>query len=137
MTRDIDVREQRVSDASLGDLFAELSREFSELMRKEVELAKLEVREEATKAGKAGGMLGAATLAGYLCLLLLSFAAAWGLAAVIPTGFAFLVVAAIYGVASAVLFVRGRDQLRQLKPVPDETAETLKEDVRWAKTQLK
>lgn len=124
-------------DRSLGQLFGDLSREFSELMREEVHLAKAELREEASKAGKAGGMFGGAALAGYMCLLLVSFAAAWGLAALIPTGFAFLIVGALYGIAAAVLFVRGRKQIKQVSPVPDQTVETLKEDARWAKAQLK
>jgi hypothetical protein len=124
-------------DRKLGELFGDLSREFSTLMRQEVELAKAELREEASKAGKAGGMLGGAALAGLFCLLMLSFAAAWGLAEVMPTGVAFLLVAVVYGVTAAVLFVVGRAHLRQVRPVPEETVDTLKEDAQWAKAQLK
>lgn len=124
-------------DRSLGQLFGDLSRQFSELMREEVRLARTELREEAAKAGKSGGMLGGAAVAGYLCLLLVSFAAAWGLAEVIPTGFAFLAVGAVYGIVAAVLFLRGRHQIKQVSPVPDQTVQTLKEDAQWAKAQLR
>jgi hypothetical protein len=124
-------------DRKLGDLFADLTRDLSTLMRQEVELAKAEVREEASKAGKAGGMLGGAAVAGHFCLLLLSFALAWGLDAVMPTGFAFLIVGVVWGIAAAFLFVTGRTQLRRVRPVPEETVDTLKEDVQWAKAQLK
>jgi hypothetical protein len=137
----VEVGEQRAhvteDDRSLGELFGDLSRDFSTLMRQEVELAKTEIREEATKAGKAGGMLGGAAAAGYFCLLLASFALAWGLAELIPTGFAFLVVALLYGITAAALFVMGRSRLREVRPVPDDTVETLKEDVQWARAQLK
>jgi flagellar motor component MotA len=124
-------------DRKLGELFADLSRDFSTLMRQEVELAKAELRDEATKAGKAGGMLGGAGVAGLFCLLLLSFAAAWGLANVMPAGVAFLLIGVLYGIAAAWLFVTGRAQLRRVRAVPEETVDTLKEDVQWAKAQLR
>jgi hypothetical protein len=135
--RDVPMQGAPEEGPSLGDLFGDLSRDFTTLMRQEVELAKTELREEAAKAGKAGGMFGGAAVAGYMCLLLLSFAAAWGLSEVIPEGFAFLIVAAVYGIAAAVLFMKGRSQMREVRPVPDETVETLKEDVQWAKAPLK
>jgi hypothetical protein len=141
MNAHVDLRHTPTPDGhderKLGDLFADLSRDFSTLMRQEVELAKTEIRDEARRAGKAGGMLGAAAIAGYFCLLLLSFAAAWGLSEVVPEGVAFLIVAAVYGIAAAALFLTGRRRLREVHPVPDDTVETLKEDVQWAKAQLK
>jgi hypothetical protein len=135
--RPTDLRPEAQADESLGQLFGQLGRQFSELLREEVKLAKTELREETSKAGKAGGMLGGAALAGHLCLLLVSFAAAWGLAEVMAAGLAFLIVATIYGAVAAILFIRGRRQLDQLSPVPDQTVETLKEDVQWAKAQVK
>ena len=132
-----DERRAAAEDRSLGELFGELSGELSTLMRQELDLAKAEMREEAKKAGKAGALLGGATLTAYFCLLLLSFAAAWGLAAVMPTGAAFLIVAMVHGVVAAALFSIGRSQLREVHPAPTETVGTLKEDVQWAKAQLK
>jgi hypothetical protein len=135
----MDLRESDTAqdDRSVGQLFGDLSREFSDLMREEVQLAKAELREEATKAGKAGGMFGGAAVAGYMTLLLVSFAAAWGLAELIPAGFAFLIVGVVYGVIAALLFVRGRKQIKQVNAMPNQTVQTLKEDARWAKAQLK
>jgi hypothetical protein len=124
-------------DRSLGELFGELSREFSQLMRQEVQLAKTELREEATKAGRAAGQLTGAAVAGHLCILLASLAAAWGLGEVIPIGFGLLIVAVVHGVVAAGLFARGRNEAKQIDLVPDETVETLKEDARWAKAQPK
>jgi Putative Actinobacterial Holin-X, holin superfamily III len=124
-------------DRKLGELFADLSRDVSTLVRQEVQLAKTELRDEVSKAGKAGGMLGGAALMGLYCLLLLAFAAAWGLSEVVPEGVAFLIVGVVFGIVAAVLFVVGRAKLRQVRPVPNETVETLKEDVQWAKAQVK
>lgn len=121
------------SEATLGELFGRLTSDLSTLMRQEVELAKTELKEEAAKAGKGAGLFGGAGIAGLFALVLLSFAAAWGLANVIPVGWAFLVVALVWGAVAAVMFVTGRDEIRKVRPVPDQTVETLKEDVRWAK----
>lgn len=121
------------SDASLGQLLSRLSDDLSRLLRQEVELAKSEVRLEAKKAAKAGGMLGAGALAAYLALLLVSFAAAWGLAELMPAGLGFLIVGIVYAIVAAVLLTAGRSRMQDVEPVPQQTVETVKEDARWAK----
>ncbi|MDP8931862.1 MAG: phage holin family protein [Actinomycetota bacterium] len=123
-------------NASIGELLSEATREMSELMRKEVQLAKVELREEVSQASKAGGKLGAAAFIGYLALLLASFAIAWGLTALVAVGWAFLIVAVIFAIVAAVLFSNGRKQLRAIKPMT-QTMQTLKEDAKWAKAQTK
>ncbi|SDK60901.1 Putative Holin-X, holin superfamily III [Glycomyces sambucus] len=127
---------ERPEDQSLGGLLSEVARDVSELIRKEVELAKLEVREEAVKASKAGAKLGAAALMGNLAFLLAAFALAWGLAEVMPAGWAFLVVAVIAAAVAGGLFAVGRKQFREVSPVPRQTGETLKEDVEWARERM-
>jgi hypothetical protein len=123
------------TDASLGELFSDLTTDMSALLRDELSLAKVELKEEITKVGRAGGMFGGAALAGYMTIVLLSFAAAWGLAEVMAVGWAFLIVAVIWGVAAALLYVRGREQLQKVHPKPEQTIDTLKEDIQWAKNQ--
>lgn len=119
------------ADRSLGELFADLSENFSSLVREEMELAKVELKAEATKAGKSGGLLGAGAIAALMAALLLSFAAAWGIAAALPTGFAFLIVALVWMGAAAALALQGRKKLKQVK-APEQTIETLQEDKQWA-----
>ena len=126
-----------VEDASLGTLVGRLSSEMGDLVRAEMELARTELKEEATKAGKAGGVLAGAAYAGAVAVLLLAFAAAWGLAEVIPEGFAFLVGGAVIGLVAAGLAMAGRTRLRQVNPVPEQTMDTLKEDARWARAQVR
>lgn len=121
------------SDASLGELLSRLTSDLSRLLRQEVELAKTEVRLEARKAAKAGGMLGAGALAGYLALLLLSFAAAWGLAEVMPAALGFAIVGVLYAIVAALLLATGRRRMQDVEPVPQQTVETVKEDAQWAK----
>jgi uncharacterized membrane protein YqjE len=122
---------------SIGQLLSEATRDISELVRKEMQLAKVELREEATKASKAGAKVGAATVIGYLALLLASFAIVWGLGEILGIGWSFLIVAVVYAVIAAALFANGRKQLRKISPMPRQTMETLKEDASWAQAQTK
>jgi uncharacterized membrane protein YqjE len=123
-------------DKSLGDLFGELSGELAALVRTQTELAKTEIRVQTEKAKRAAGAFGGATVAAYMALLLLSFAAAWGLTEVVPEGVAFLIVGAVYAVVAAVLFVMGRERMREMNLVPEETVEEMKEDVEWARQKI-
>ncbi|GHF65784.1 hypothetical protein FHX82_006067 [Amycolatopsis bartoniae] len=116
-----------VSDASVGQLMSNVSRDLSTLLRQELTLAKAEVKAEAAKAGKGAGMLGGAGFAGYMVLLFLSLALWWGLANVMDQSWAALIVAALWAIAAAVLFATGRRNLRRVEPVPERTVETLKE----------
>ena len=116
-----------ISNASVGELIGEVTRDMSTLMRQELELAKAEVKQEASKAARAGGMLGAAGFAGYMVLVFASIAAWQGLAEVMPSGWAALIVAAVWAVVGAVLFVMGRQRMREVNPKPERTVETVSE----------
>jgi Putative Actinobacterial Holin-X, holin superfamily III len=104
----------------------ELTRDMSTLVRQEVQLAKAELLQETTKASKAAGTFGVASLAGYMVLLFLSFALWWGLANVIDEGWAALVVASVWAVIAAVLFPVRRKRMRQIRGLP-QTAETARQ----------
>jgi hypothetical protein len=119
----------------LKDLFSELTDELRTLLQKELELAKTEVQEQASRAAKAGALFGGGAGAGYFALLLLSFAAAWGLAELIPTPLGFVVVGLVYAIVAAVLFARGRRQAKTIKP-PTQAVQTIKQDVQVAKESL-
>jgi uncharacterized membrane protein YqjE len=123
------------ADHSVGDLLGRVTSDLSTLMRQEVELAKVEIKEEATKAGKASGMLAGAGAVGYLVLVFLSLALMFALDQVMPIGWAAVITAVVLGIVAAVLFVLGRKQFRQVNPKPEQTVETLKEDVQWAKNR--
>ena len=125
--------DDRVAETSIGEMIGNISNDLSTLFRQEVELAKVEVKEEAAKAGKAAGMLGAAGYAGHLTVVLLSFALVFGLSNVMDAGWAALIVAAIWGIVAAVLFVNGRKKMKTVDPVPHRTVDTLKEDAQWLK----
>ncbi|MFG2577179.1 phage holin family protein [Streptomyces sp. NPDC048481] len=120
-------------DRTVGELLSVVTSDVQTLFRQEVELAKAEITQEATKAGKAAGMYGGAGFAGYMVLLFLSLAAVLGLANVIDGGWAALIVAAVWGVIGAVLYQRGRTRMRTVAPKPERTVETMKENAQWAR----
>ena len=126
--------EPRRPDASLGDLFTELTDDLSTLFRKEIELAKTEAREEVGQAGKAAAMFGGAAGAVWLALLLLSLALAWLLDQGINTALAFAIVGILWAIAGFILLRSGRSKLARLRVLP-QTKATIKEDVEWAKAQ--
>jgi len=120
-------------ETSVGELIGNISDDLSRLFRQEVELAKVEVKQEAAKAGRAAGMLGGAGFAGYLAVVLLSFALVFALANVMDAGWAALIVAVIWGVIGAVLYAAGRSRLKSVDPLPRRTVDTIKEDAQWLK----
>lgn len=124
-----------VEDHSVGDLLGRVTSDVSTLMRQEVALAKAEIKEEAVKTGKASGLLAGAGAVGYLVLVFLALALMWALGNVMDLGWAALITAAVLGIIAAVLFVMGRKKLQQVNPKPEQTVETLKEDVQWAKNR--
>jgi uncharacterized membrane protein YqjE len=126
-------RTEEVAETSVGELIGNISNDLSQLFRQEVELAKVELKDEAAKAGKAAGMLGGAGFAGHLTVVLLSFALVFALGNVMDLGWAALIVAVIWGAIAAVLFVNGRKKLKTVDPTPHRTVDTLKEDAKWLK----
>ena len=122
-----------VAETSIGEIIGNISNDLSTLFRQEVELAKAEIRQEATKAGKAAGMLGGAGFAGYLAVVLLSFAVVFGLSNVMDPGWAALIVAIVWAAIGAVLFANGRKKMKTVDPVPRRTVDTIKEDAQWLK----
>ena len=111
---------------SIGALISDISSDLSTLMRQEVALAKAEVKDSATKAGKGAGMLGGAGYAGHFVVLFLSLALWMGLANLIDSlGWAAVIVAVLWGIVAAVLAMLGRKELKKVEGVP-RTTETAK-----------
>ncbi len=107
-------------DAGIGELVSNITNDFSTLVRQELELAKAELSQTISKAGKGAGLFGGAGLAGYFTLLFLSLALWWALGAMIgdgdaqpALGWSALIVAAIWAVVAAVLAVTGRKEVQE------------------------
>ncbi|MGC5308554.1 phage holin family protein [Micromonospora zamorensis] len=119
--------EKERSQASVGELLGDVTRDMSTLVRKEVELAKAELREEVSQAGKAGGMFGGAGLAGFLAVLFVSYALWWGLSNTMDQGWAALIVAVLWAAVAGGLFINARTQLKRARAVLPRTKQTARE----------
>jgi len=127
-----DLREQ-----SIGDLLKHLSEQTATLVRQELELAKAEMQQKGKRAGVGIGLIGGGgvlalaavgALTATLILLLGEWMDAW---------IAALIVTIVYAAGAALLALRGKEKVSEATPpIPEETIETVKEDVQWAKTQI-
>lgn len=115
----------KAATSSLGALLSGVSQDISTLFRQEVALAKAELTESAKSAGKGAGMLGGAGVTALFAVLFLSIAAWWGLGYLIGNALSAIVVAIVYAIAAAVLFVSGRKNMKRVKGAP-QTVESLK-----------
>jgi hypothetical protein len=122
----------------LPELLKQLSEQTTRLVRQELELAKAELTQKGKQAGAGAGLFGAAGAIGLAALGALTACFILALNAVMPAWLAALLVVVVYGVVAAVLAMRGRAKVKQATPpVPEQTIETVKEDVEWAKTQMR
>ncbi len=122
-------------DRSLGELFTELAQETSTLVRQEVNLAKTEMSQKASTAGRHAGVLAAGGALAYAGLLAILAAVIVLLDNVMPLWLSALLVGLVVAVVGYLLVRRGLDALKREDFAPRETIETLKEDQRWAKDQ--
>lgn len=120
---------------SLGDIVSSVTQDISTLIRQEMDLAKTELKEEVTKAGKGAGLLGGAGLAGYFVLLFVSLTALFALDEGLPLWVSALIVTAVWAVVAAVLALTGRKAIQESNPQLPKTQQTLKEDAQWATAQ--
>jgi hypothetical protein len=124
-----ELRERPVSE-----LLKQLANETTTLVKQEIDLAKAEFAEKGRKAGPGFGMWGAAGVVGLLALGALTAFFILALDGFMPNWLAALVVAAAYGVIAGVLYLTGKQRVAEAGPaMPEQTIETLKEDVEWAK----
>jgi MFS family permease len=123
-------------DQPIADLVKQLSEQTSRLARQEVELAKAELTVKGKRAGVGAGMFGGAGLFGLYALGALTATIILALATAMTAWLAALIVAALYGAIAGVLALTGKSKVQAATPpVPEEATESVKEDVRWAKTR--
>jgi hypothetical protein len=124
-------------ERSLGDLFSDLARETSTLVRQEVQLAKAELTHSATEAGRGVAMLAAGGLVAYAGLIFVLLAVVYGL---IESGMdpwlSALIVGLVVIAIGAIMLLRGRESLKPDNLAPRKTVETLKEDRAWVQEQI-
>jgi uncharacterized membrane protein YqjE len=118
----------------VGELLKQLANETTTLVRQELELAKAEMREKAGKAGPGFGMWGAAGVVLLMALGSLTAFLILALDGAMPNWLAALIAGLVYSAIAGFLYLRGKQRVEEAgSPVPEQTVETLKEDVQWAK----
>jgi len=129
--------QQQQDNRSIGELFAELARETSTLVRQEVQLAKTELTQKATSVGKDAAMIGAGGFVAYAGFLALIAALVIGIGNFIPMWLSALIVGLLVVGIGYALIQSGLSALKRVDPTPRETIESLKEDKEWAKEQTR
>jgi uncharacterized membrane protein YqjE len=119
-----------------GELVKQLTEDMRTLVRKEIELGKAELGEKGKRAGVGAGMLSGAAAVGVLALAALTTCLIAALDTAMPLWLAALIVAVVYGAIAGVMALTGRNKVQEAAPpVPEETVDSVKEDVQWLKNQ--
>jgi len=123
-------------ETSLGDLLGRLTDDLGILFQDHVQLAKEEAKVELKEAASVAGLLTGAGLAGWLAALMLTLAAAWGLAEVFDSVWlAFLVVGLVWAVVAGALWASGRNEMKKVDVKPRRTIQELQKDKEWLSEQ--
>jgi MFS family permease len=120
----------------LGDLLKQLADQTGTLVHQEIDLAKAEMAAKGKQAGKGAGLLGAAALIGLLAAGALTAFLIMLLDGALANWLSALIVAVVFAAIAGLLALQGRKKIQAATPpMPEQTVETVKEDVEWAKTR--
>ena len=128
--------ENELRDRPLAEVAKNLTSDVSLLVRQEIELAKAEMAHKGRTAAPGIGMFGGAgivalcaagALTAFLVLVFSIFLPEWAAA---------LIVGAVLAAVAVALVRQGKERVADAgKPIPEQTIETVKEDVEWTKTR--
>jgi uncharacterized membrane protein YqjE len=120
----------------LGTLITGIIKDIQDLMRAEVQLAKTELKEDASAAGKAIAYIAVGALIGLVGFIYLMLAVTYLLDKWVDRWVAAAIVGAVLAIIAAILALSGKNKLSASNMKPDQTIDTLKEDQQWAKQQI-
>jgi uncharacterized membrane protein YqjE len=127
---------ERLSEASIAELLRSLLADTRMLLKGELELAKLELKDTGSDLGVAGGLLGGAVAVALFALGTLIATAVLARATVLPGWAAALIVATVLVMVALLLFLVGRNKMRGAwPPAPRETIENVREDLEWMRRE--
>lgn len=124
-------------ERSLGELFGDLSQKAGTLVRQEIHLANVEMKQKASKAGREVAIVAAGVFLANAALLSLTAALILGLANVIEPWLAALLVGVVLAIVAGIMAAAGIQALRNMDPMPERTLATIEEDKEWLKQQLR
>ncbi len=133
-TRD-DSREAGAGE-TLGDTVSGIIQDLQEIVRGEVQLAKTEIKEDASQMGKALGMIGAAALLGLVGFIFLMLGVTYLLNKSLEMWLAAGIVGLVLLIIGGIVGMAGKNQMREANFVPEQAIESVKEDKEWASRQI-
>jgi hypothetical protein len=125
------------TERSVSDVLQDIVRNIQDIVGSEVRLAKTEIREEVAKAKTASVWLGVGALSGSFSVFFFLFAMVYALANFVPNWAAALIVAGALAISASVTLYVATKQFKQVRPAPDQTLESLRENLEWAKRRAR
>jgi uncharacterized membrane protein YqjE len=122
---------------SISSVLRDIVQNIQDIVRSELRLAKTELAEQATKAKGAGLRLAAAAVCGFFAMFFILLGAVFALSIVVPNWAAATIVAVLMAVAGGGMYASGRRRLQEVHPIPEQTVETVKANIQWAKQHTK
>jgi uncharacterized membrane protein YqjE len=122
---------------TVAEVLQDIAANIQEIVRSEFRLAKAEIQIEAAKATRSGIPLLVGVLLALYALGFLLLAGVHALSIVVEPWLASLIVGVGVLIVSSILVSVGRNRLKEVKVVPEKTVDTVKENVQWAKDQIR
>ena len=123
---------------SIGELVKQLSEQTATLVRQEFYLARAEMEQKGKRAGRGLGLIGVSGVVGLAAVGALTATLIMLLAEWMDGWLAGLIVTVAFAAIAAILAIQGKEKVSEAgPPVPEQTIETVKEDVQWAKSQIR
>lgn len=119
------------------DLVQDVFTNLRDIVRSEIRLARVEVKQDATQAMSAAKMFGVGAVLAIFCVVMLLFATAYLLSTWMPVSGAFLTLGVVLGVAALIFYNAGKSQAKHVNAVPERTVETMKENLEWLSNRTK
>src|SRR5215216_7244344 len=128
--------DNQLRERPIGEVAKDLTSDLSLLVRQEIELATAEMTAKGRTAAPGLGMFGGAGVVGLCAAGALTAFLVLVLAIFLPEWAAALIVGVALAGAAYVLAKQGKERVEEAgSPLPEQTIETVKEDVEWAKTR--
>ncbi len=128
---------QRPGERPFSEIVSDIVGHAQEIVRSEVRLARVEIKQEVTKALRASTMLAVGSVLGILALGFFLWTATYAISLALPMWAATLIVGFVVAVVASALAGAGLQRIRDVSPEPEKTVREVKEDVQWLKQQTK
>jgi len=125
-----------LTNLSLGELVTGVVEDWRTLVRKEIQLAWAETQEALAKAARGAAMMAGGGVVLYAGLIVLLIAVSLILATIMPLWLAMLLIGLLVGLEGWIMVRWGLRKFKQVKPMPQQTLDTLREDVNVVKEHL-